>query len=249
MLVENKFLFLSLPRCISTAFYVTCLKQNIDVKRVNNHIDSFNKKLDINKPEDIIQLSHAHEKVSELKRAFGEEYPIITVKRDKYKRFYSFYKKFCKELIDNRYDIQMNDYFEYFTNMETEMFFDYKNIDINSNYDDLTTAFKIKHKLDFSKFSSKIQHSFNSLIFFMLKPMSFWTEYDPNLIWFDYDNLSSLEEWVSKEINKDFKLERVNSSEHKKLKPKMVVDDDFMRLYDKTYGNYDLNTKINRSLL
>jgi hypothetical protein len=83
----------------------------------------------------------------------------------------------------------------------------------------------------------------------MLKPMSHWTEYESNIKWFDFTDLSKLETWVSNELNKDFKLERVNSSEHSKLNPKMVVDKNFMDLYDKTYHNYDLDTKINRSLL
>jgi len=249
MLVENKFLFLSLPRCISTAFYVSCMKQGVIVNRANDEIDKSNDKLNLNDVNDLRQLSHAHETVSQLREKFGKEHQIISVRRDKYERFYSFYKKFCKELIDNRFDIKMENYFEYFTNISPEIFFDLKGLSLTSDYSEITTKFKEIHNLDFSEYGNKIQYSYNSLIYFMLKPMSHWTEYESNIKWFDYTDLPSLENWVSKEINKDFRLERVNSSEHKKLKPKMVIDDDFMRLYDKTYGNYDLNTKINRSLL
>ena len=249
MLVENKFLFLSLPRCISTAFYVSCMKQGLDVKRVNEEIDELNLKLDLNKESDIKQIAHAHETVSELRNKFGKSYQIITVRRNKYERFYSFYKKFCKELIDNRFDIKMENYFEYFTNISPENFFNFKGIKLTDDYAELTAKFKEIHNLDFSVHNNKIQYSFNSLIYFMLKPMSHWTEYDSNIKWFDFTDLSKLEMWVSNELNKDFKLERVNSSEHKKLNPKMVVDKNFMDLYDKTYHNYDLDTKINRSLL
>ncbi len=249
MLVENKFLFLSLPRCISTAFYVSCMKQGLDVKRLNSQIDKDNSKLDLTNPKDIIQLSHAHESVSELKNSFGKNYPIITVKRDKYERFYSFYKKFCKELIDNRFGIEMRDYFDYFTQIEPKIFFDYGDLKLNSDYNEITTNFKKLHNIDFSAYNNKIQYSFNSLIFFMLKPVSHWTEYDPNLVWFDMKDLKKLELWVSDITNKDFKLERVNSSNHKELNPKMVIDSEFIELYDRLYGNYDLDTKINRTLL
>lgn len=249
MLVENKFLFLSLPRCVSTAFYVSCLKQGISVRRVNEEIDKSNTKLDLNKDSDIRQLSHAHETVSELRTKFGDEYQIVSIKRNKYERFYSFYKKFCKELIDNRYDIEMMDYFEYFTNLNSETFFNLKDIRLTADYGEVTNKFKEIHNLDFSKFDIKIQYSFNSLIYFMLKPISHWTEYESNIMWFSYDNLIEFENWVSNTINKDFKLDRVNSSEHKKLNPKMVIDNKFIDLYDKTYRNYDLDTKINRSLL
>ena len=83
----------------------------------------------------------------------------------------------------------------------------------------------------------------------MLKPISHWTEYESNILWFEFTDLSKLENWVSTQIGKDFKLERVNSSEHTKLNPKMVIDANFKDLYDKTYRNYDLDTKLNRSLL
>lgn len=249
MLIEDKFLFLSLPRCISTAFYVSSLKQGIVVKRVNDEIDKSNSKLDLYKDSGIKQLSHAHETVSELRNKFGKDYPIISVKRNKYERFYSFYKKFCKELIDNRFDIKMENHFEYFTNISPENFFNFKNIKLTDDYSELTTKFKEIHNLDFTEYNNKIQYSFNSLIYFMLKPMSHWTEYESNIKWFDFTDLSKLETWVSYELNKNFKLERVNSSEHTKLNPKMVIDTDFKDLYDKTYRNYDLDTKLNRSLL
>jgi hypothetical protein len=225
------------------------MKQGIIVNRANDEIDKSNDKLNLNDVNDLRQLSHAHETVSQLRGKFGKEYQIISVRRNKYERFYSFYKKFCKELIDNRFDVKMENYFEYFTNISPEIFFDLKGLSLTSDYNEVTTKFKEIHNLDFSEYNNKIQYSYNSLIYFMLKPMSHWTEYESDIKWFDYTDLPSLENWVSKEINKDFRLERVNSSEHKKLKPKMVIDDDFMRLYDKTYGNYDLNTKINRSLL
>ena len=36
MLVENKFLFISLPRCASTSFYISCLRSGFDIKHFEN---------------------------------------------------------------------------------------------------------------------------------------------------------------------------------------------------------------------
>lgn len=39
MLVENKFLFISLPRCASTSFYISCIKNELDIQHYNDFID------------------------------------------------------------------------------------------------------------------------------------------------------------------------------------------------------------------
>ena len=39
MLVENKFLFISLPSCASTSFYISCIKNELDIQHYNDFID------------------------------------------------------------------------------------------------------------------------------------------------------------------------------------------------------------------
>ena len=40
MLVDNKFFYISLPRCASTAFQISCVKQNINIQHVRDFIDN-----------------------------------------------------------------------------------------------------------------------------------------------------------------------------------------------------------------
>lgn len=39
MLIENKLLFISLPRCASTSFYISCIKNELDIQHYNDFID------------------------------------------------------------------------------------------------------------------------------------------------------------------------------------------------------------------
>ena len=45
----------------------------------------------------------------------------------------------------------------------------------------------------------------------LISPKSWFHNNDPNIIWFDIDNLSELENWVSKKLNTVFKMEKINS--------------------------------------
>jgi hypothetical protein len=49
--------------------------------------------------------------------------------------------------------------------------------------------------------------------------------------------LNELEEWVSKKLEFDFKLEKTNSSQH--FECTIINDEYFRKKYDSIYKNYD----------
>ena len=53
-----------------------------------------------------------------------------------------------------------------------------------------------------------------TIIYILITPISEYHNHDPNIIWFDFDKLYELEEWVSNKLGKSFKLEKSNSSNH-----------------------------------
>mgnify|MGYP000865735466 CR=1 FL=1 len=76
MLVNNKFLFISLPRCASTSFYISCLRNGFDIKHfdqkfIDSAKDYINLNLDNEKLAD--KMSHTHEKINNLIEKFGNE--------------------------------------------------------------------------------------------------------------------------------------------------------------------------------
>jgi hypothetical protein len=80
----------------------------------------------------------------------------------------------------------------------------------------------------------------------LFTPVVELTNNDPKIIWFDIDNLGELENWVSKELNKDFKMEKINSSKH--INSVIEINDDFKQKYDELYKEFD-QRKINKTLL
>jgi hypothetical protein len=101
MLIDNKFLYLSLPRCASTAFHYSCILNEINVQTHNGEWETANDKIDfksIDKTSLMNYIYHGHESLIDLQNKFGNEYPIIAVNRDRHQRFYSLYKHILFDL-------------------------------------------------------------------------------------------------------------------------------------------------------
>lgn len=71
----------------------------------------------------------------------------------------------------------------------------------------------------------------------LVRPHSSYHMYDPNIIWFDFEELNKLEEWISDKLKIDFKLLKINSSQQ--YKPNLILDDYFRKKYDSIYKIYD----------
>ncbi len=241
MLVNNKFIYLNLPRCASTSFHIACLKHKLDIKYYDSRIQSMNPtQLEFDSNNEIIadNLTHAHEKLINLKRKFGNDIAVIAVKRDPYDRYISLWK----HIIDELYRVGKMDTFEIFKSLKTDELMDYSSDDLISNE---TKYSKIK---EFFK-KNKVKDSgpyVTAMMFMMMSPTSHYHHHDPSIIWFDIKELHKLEDWVSNTLNINFKLEKVNSSQH--FECDIINNDYFKFKYDSIYRNYD-NPKIIKSMI
>lgn len=255
MLVENKFLYLSLPRCASTSFNYSCILNDIKVQTYNGEWELSNKEIDfrlIDKSKIMDFIYHGHESINELRDKFGLNYPIISVKRQRHERFFSLYKHVLFDLKRMGY----NDIHDIFSKLDLDGLFFFTKDDlltkrsrweVISNY--LIDLKLLDKKIDISvtsKFKKSEEEYFKSntkgyvinMIDILLTPLSFWTNNDKDIIWFDFDEMNKLEEWVSNILNKPFNLVPVNSSKH--VECKISLDDEFIKKYNNIYDYYDL---------
>jgi hypothetical protein len=82
----------------------------------------------------------------------------------------------------------------------------YKPNDIYNSENRVKVIDNFLSKLEISKEESYTKNMLD--ILFM--PVVELTNNDPNIIWFDINSLRDLENWVSKKLNSDFKMEKIN---------------------------------------
>ena len=248
MLIENKFIYLSLPRCASTSFLITCLRNNIDFK----HCDEIyygkmlnTKDLDLDNEKLADQLLHGHEKLVDLRKKFGYEYPVVGIKRNRYERFISLWKHLI-DLTDNIKELYNPEVSKILSeaNINDVLFYNSEDL-IVENKTELINRFIDKVGVS-DYINDKNYSNFLTMVFIMINPLSFYHNNDPSIIWFDYNNLGEFENWVSETISKPFKLEKSNSS--KQYKTKLKVDTEFMKKYDEIYSYFD-KPKISKSII
>ena len=241
MLVDNKFIYLSLPRCASTAFFISCIRNDLNVLHSNSTQDSDYNDIELLSTSNIDlvhQINHFHESIGSLKNSFGDGYEIISVKRNRHERFVSYFNHCIGEL----YRRNIIDLHNIFLELDVDDLLFYNTNDIlgKSNIIRLVDSFlkRIGYKGD--------ALSITPLLMPMFSPLSTYHNHNPNIIWFDFDNLTKLEEWVSNKTNKEFKLNIFGSS--KEYKSKISVNDYFIEKYNKIYDYYDIVKKQNTLL-
>jgi hypothetical protein len=254
MLVDNKFLYLSLPRCASTAFHYSCLVNDIKIETQNGEWELKNLDVDfksLDKKDLMNHIYHGHESLIDLQNKFGSNYPKIAVKRDRHERFYSLYKHILFDL--ERMGFQR--IYEKFSNLTLdELFFFTKDDvmtkkqrwDVICNY--LIELGLLEEKIDISVTSklnkseeeyqkSKTKGYAINIIDILLTPISHWTNNDQNIMWFDFNKLDELEDWVSTTLGKPFKMHSANSSKH--MDGNIKLDNEFIKKYNDIYDYYD----------
>lgn len=254
MLIDNKFIYLSLPRCASTAFHYSCIVENINVQTYNGDWELANNDIDFNlidKGDLMNYIYHGHESIMDLQSKFGNQYPIIAVKRDRHERFFSLYKHILFDL--QRLGFQ--EFYDVFSKLTLDelFFFTKDNISTKKQRWDVISEYLIQlglidKKIDVSvtsKFKKSEEEYFKTntkgyavnMIDILLTPISHWTNNNPNIIWFNFNQMNMLENWVSNKLNKPFKLHSVNSSKH--MKCNLILNEDFIKRYDGIYDYYD----------
>jgi hypothetical protein len=235
VLVENKFIYISLPRCASTSFAISCAKNKLNVKTlINEHEIGYNN-IDITIDNEMIADSfpHMHEPIDQLESKFENNYEIISVKRNRYERFLSLWYHIIDEekrtgLIENCNKLirmDENDIFSHITSSDV----------LRDTHKKYVAEFIMKHKLiDTSHLTSML-----SILFL---PCSTWHQHHKKIIWFDIDKLYELEEWVSNKLNINFKLEKINSSNH--FTGNLKMNDNFIEKYNTIYDRFDLTKTI-----
>jgi hypothetical protein len=233
MLVDNKFIYLSLPRCASTAFFISCIRNGIKIEHAQNTDDNMYRNIDlksINNMELVYNINHFHETIQSLKTKFGNEYEIISVKRNRHQRFISYFNHTIGELYRNRYMELYHKFLE--LNIGDILFFN--SIDLINIESRTKLVNTFLTNMGFNEYDKNIE----SLILPLFSPLCTYHNNDSSIKWFDFDNLSELENWVSAKLNKSFKLENFGSSYN--YKSKLIVDDEFIQKYNNIYDYYDL---------
>lgn len=240
MLVDNKFIFISLPRSASTSFFITCLRNDINVRHYDNIIGLDNVKIDKSMDNESIadSIMHAHERLTSLEKKFGNTYDIISVKRDRHERFVSLWK----HVIDETHRIGDYNLFEKFKNMNADDLLFYNSEELLKSSEKIKIFKKILSVDDTKNIHPQILTMLNILI----SPTTDYHNNDPRIIWFDFNKLYELEKWVSNKLGVEFKLEYSNSSKH--FHCNLKLDDIFITKYNDIYDIYDI-TKINKTLI
>lgn len=229
MLVDNKFIFLSIPRTASTSFHISCVRSNLDIKFANESYNNQYYDLSLSNVDLMESTGHPHEPIYDLTKQFGNKYNIIAIKRDRHQRFLSLWK-----FIIQRSKIYGDDIYEILKSLTINdiLAFDLSNlnkIEITNSID----LFLIKHNL-----VNKVDAYFKNLLFILWQPTSMLHNNDSHIIWFDFNKLYELEEWVSNKLNIDFKLENTNTSKH--INCNLKLDNTFIERYNHYYLKYEL---------
>lgn len=237
MLVDNKFYFLSIPRCASTSFHISCLRNGLDLKfGVLKQTKEPN--LTLSNEELADNLLHGHEQLSQLENKYGNHYDIISIKRDRHQRFLSLWTHIVDELF--RLNLTtIGDKISKLTLCDI----------LPENHNVLEGHDTIKKHIDQIFFENDIQTT-NFYVYNMFEigftPISYYHHHNNKIIWFDINELNQLENWVSEKIGKTFKLEKVNSSKH--IETSFKIDDEFIKKYNQVYDPFDLY-KRNKTLI
>lgn len=240
MLVDNKFIYVNIPRTGTSSFQVSCLTQGIDLKWVSKQLTNLSKDTSI--IEHNKRIPHIHEPLHILKQEFGDKFPIVGVKRNRHEQFLS--------LWGHVLGIIKTDYSEKIYNristLTSKDILDFSSEDISSKDKTalLVIDFLNKHNINLSIKRNNCNYVSNNkvtivdLFRILFVPSSTWHNHDPSIIWFDFNNMEKLEEWTSMTLNKNFKLVNINSSNH--IDNALKYDIEFKQSYNRIYDMYDL---------
>ena len=236
MLVEDKFIIILIPRCATTSFVTTCQNTGIQTKNGKSDVGGYNKIINLTTKK----YTHFHDDISFLRKKFGNNYPIIAVKRNKYDSFLSLWKMILSAMTVYYHKEDMVKKLSKLT-IDDILFFDNQKYSLY-NLDDIKNIskefFEI-NKIDFYR-------PFMDFLVLLYTPQSWYHKFDESIIWFDFDELYKLEDWVSNQLGREFKLENINSS--KSIDSVIVNNEYYKNKLDSIYSKYEI-IKENKTMI
>lgn len=233
MLVDDKFIILMLPRCATTSFLHTCQVNGIKTDDIRTYgYDN------LYVPEK--GGRHFHESIQSLQEKFGYNYPVIGVKRDKISSFVSLWKQTLKML----YEVNETSLYDKLVNLTYEDVLFFK----ENDYNFMIPEDIIDCALEFCKRNDiETKAEYLGKFILLYRPKEWYHRNNPNILWFDFNDLAKLEEWVSNQLNRDFKLVNINTSTN--IECNFKNDESFRELYNRIYGEKYEVFKNKKSLI
>jgi hypothetical protein len=188
----------------------------------------------INNMDLLKSIQHVHEDLNTLIKKFGNQYEIISVKRNKYERFLSYWNHCLGELYRNN-EIEL---YNICKKLSIDDILFYNSTDVISSNSIKLTVLEFFKRIKYKSTNTKINNLFNVLFI----PLSRYHLNNENIIWFEFNKLYKLENWVSNKLNIDFKLEQFGNS--MSYKSDIQVDNNFIEKYDNIYNYYEYPKKI-----
>jgi hypothetical protein len=223
----------------------SCVKYGLEIKHatfhlnIENQLNKSKKKLeDIDYMNFQKEFNHAHEPVNLLKKKYGYDFDVISVKRNKYERFFSLWKHILHEM-----DLKdSKDTYKKCRNLNIDELLFYKDYNLIDDdvIEDIVNTFVKKYNL------KHITQYGKNMLSILIRPYSVYHLNDANIIWFDFDKLNELEDCVSAKLNIDFKLVKINSSNQ--YNPNFKNDEYFKEKFDCIYSKYEI-FKENKTLI
>ena len=245
MLVENKFLFISLPRCASTSFYISCLRSGFKIEHyAQSVVDEYHTPINLTLSNEELadNMVHLHERLNSLLSKFGNEYDIITIKRNRHERFFSLWKHIIDmvEMEQRKYPIELANILK---KLNTDDILFFKDLDLISPFSQMLVIKEFAKK---NGIETYLDDYMENMLLILFRPLSDWHNNNQKIKWFEFGNFKELEEWVSNKTGKPFKMEKSNGSQHFNCNLKM--DNDFIKSYNNIYDYYDVQ-KNNKTLI
>jgi hypothetical protein len=216
MLVDNKFIFISIPRCATVSFERTCISSKLELD-FNPYALATKQLKNGESP-----TYHSHVEYSILKTLYGDKYPIITINRNPVDRFISGWKYVLSEVQTT--DAELYHQLVKLSNEEFMFYFlkHFKNLKFtDTNIINFFNEFILNFKL-----TRNLSVKFKTV----LLDNSYWTENAEDITYFNFENeIPKLEEWVSEKCNVDFKLLHTNDT--KRIDLNLVKNQSFIDFY------------------
>jgi len=234
MLVDNKFISLMIPRCATTSFIHTCQINNIQTEdvRVHGYKNLYTAE---------IGGRHFHETIQILQEKFGYDYPVIAVNRDKISSFVSLWKQTLKMFYECKNEIDIYDKLVKLSYNDI-LFFNENDYNLNLAEDIIECAMEFCRRNDI-----EIKPENLGKFILLYRPKEWYHRNNSNIIWFDFNKLNELEEWVSNQLNREFKLVNINSSIN--VECNLINDDGFKKKFNSLYGEKYEQFKNKKSLI